>query len=133
MQNGTATVPTFCQTLPRREKFNLSQQIKVTTAADARYKIDQLNSEIEHITGQIEIAKLRDQAGEKKIDSNWLRKAIDSCRYRREEAIRLLHFINASKERLNNAIVEVVRHEFDDAEWSEIIHEAKSKIGNGDC
>ena len=109
---------------PKSNGFRASADVTMKTDADALYRIDLLEIEIEHIDNQIAVARDRDRQGIRQLDTNWVRKATDSVRYKQEEIASLKLWMNTSVERRKDVIIDIVKREFDEVDWKDIEAEA---------
>ena len=108
--------------------FKRSSNVEVNSVVDAIYRVDLLEIEIKHIEEQIAIARDRERLGIGVLDTIWVRKAVDSSRHKNEEVAELKRWINSTAERKREILLNIVRQEFDDADWRDIEAEAEHKF-----
>ncbi|WP_081436303.1 hypothetical protein [Magnetococcus marinus] len=90
-----------------------------------------LQSEITAIRDQIATADLQRQATGGRIDAAWFHRARTALRHKQERLARFKEHIRSlpgdrqeRKQRLKDAIIEVLRADYDDDEWRQVLDEA---------
>ena len=89
-----------------------------------------LEVEIDHIADQIDLARERDRQGIRQLDTGWVRKATDSARHKREEVAALKLWINQSTDRKKDAIIDILKEEYDADDWRGIEEDAEEKLNS---
>ncbi|MBF0184723.1 MAG: hypothetical protein HQM06_10100 [Magnetococcales bacterium] len=91
----------------------------------------QLQSEITAIRDQIAANDLARQANGERMDAQWYHRARTAIRFKREELAHLQeHYrtlpgsANERKEKLKECIIAVVRTDYSDEQWREVMDEA---------
>ena len=101
------------------------------TRAECQARIALLQDEIAAIRAQIATADLDRQAEGRRMDPRWFHRAKTALRHRQRELAGLTQHLAAlpagpsRKERLKDALIEVLRDDYDDATWQRALAEAK--------
>jgi len=94
------------------------------SVTEARERIAALNVAVMSIDDQV---RYREMSGS--LDPEWFKKAATSKRFKSLEVQRLQDWLDdnvrGGSMSLNDAIVEIVRQDFLDADWAQVVKEAK--------
>jgi hypothetical protein len=97
------------------------------TRAEARARLIEIDDAIAAIRTQIAAADLKRQASRTPIDPDWFHRAKTALRHLERERAELRERIAAlpgSKDRLKAHIIAVVRPDYDDAAWAQVLDAA---------
>ncbi|MEG3640703.1 hypothetical protein [Magnetococcus sp. PR-3] len=101
------------------------------TRPDCQEQMITLQSEIRAIRDQIAAADLNRQASGGQIDAAWFHRARTALRHKQERLARIKEHIKqlpggkqARKQRLKDAIIEIVRSDYEDSQWRKVLDEA---------
>jgi hypothetical protein len=98
------------------------------TRAGARARLIEIDDAIAAIRTQIAAADLKRQASRTPIDPDWFHRAKTALRHLERERTELRdHFaaLPGSKDRLKDRIIAVVRENYDDAGWAQVLDLAR--------
>lgn len=101
--------------------------LPATAPDDRRLRLSALDDSIARIRTQIAAADLERQARGKKIDPSWFHRAKTALRHLQRERAELLATRPAAamrKAALKDAIIEVVRRDYDEESWAAVLDEA---------
>ena len=98
-------------------------------------RIIKLQFDIAAIRDQLATADMERQANGGRIDTDWFRRARASLRFKREELVLIQDHIRstaaANKAKLKDAIIAIVRRDYDADEWRGVLDEAHRQIREG--
>jgi hypothetical protein len=106
------------------------------TSQACRARLAVLQSDIASIRLQIATADMRRQAQKQSVDAAWFHRAKTALRLKQQEQAMIhaqLAQINTgnptkSRERIKDAIIEVVRADCDEAQWGSVLQRAKARV-----
>ena len=115
------------------DTFHTQDQIRIPETAQAcKERLAALQGEISSIRIQIATTDIRRQAEKKTLDAGWYHRAKTALRLKQQEQAlinaRLAQFntgCDKPREKLKDAIIEVVRSDFDDQQWASLVQRAK--------
>lgn len=95
-----------------------------------------LRDGIAAIRAQIASADIERQGKGGKLDPRWFHRAKTALRHKQREleelSARLKAYGKSSKDRLKDRLIEVVREDYDDAQWQEVMDEAHRRHAQGE-
>lgn len=105
-----------------------------STLQGCRERLAALQDEIASIRIQIATTDIRRQTEKKSLDAAWFHRAKTALRLKQQEQAQLTAHMgklsatqpNGSREKFKDALIEVIRSEFDDERWKSVISRARA-------
>ncbi|MDK9720415.1 MAG: hypothetical protein OEL53_04440 [Rhodospirillales bacterium] len=103
------------------------------TPETLRVRMAELKDGIAAIKAQIASADIERQGKGGKLDPRWFHRAKTALRHKQREleelAARQKVLNTSARNRLKDRLIEVVREDYDDAEWQDVMDEAHRRCG----
>ncbi|MBI4968208.1 MAG: hypothetical protein HZC25_08840 [Rhodospirillales bacterium] len=102
-----------------------------TSRAECRARLANLRNDIAAIKAQIAAADIERQGERGRMDPRWFHRAKTALRHKlREVELVMAHMADlpGRKETFKDHLIEVVREDYDDAEWRDVLDEAHRRL-----
>ncbi len=97
--------------------------------AEPRARLAEIDDAMASIKTQIASADLLRQASGKPIDANWFHRAKTALRHLQRERAGLVQQSRPRREALKDCLIGLLRERHDEATWSQVIAEARRRVG----
>jgi hypothetical protein len=105
------------------------------TREDCRVRIAELRDDVAAIKAQIAAADLDRQARGGRIDARWFHRAKTALRHKQREldlvTARMATLADKRRDGFKDCLIEIVRQDYDDDEWREVLDEAHRRHAAG--
>ncbi len=101
-----------------------------TSRADCRARLAELRDDIAAIKAQIAAADIERQKERGCMDPRWFHRAKTALRHKLREADEItvhMAMLPGRRESFKDRLIEVVREDYDDAEWQDVLDEANRR------